>query len=281
MLAKAGLSRTQVRDEVERGVWKIAGWHTLSITGPEPTGRGLWWRALWESTGRSVLDGVTSLQAAGLTGWQEDLIHVSVPIDAKVRPLAGVRQHRVRAMGPLMGGELRRTRPAVAVIRAAQWAATDRQAATLVAMAVQQRLVRPVDVVARWETVRHTGRRDLLTCVIADVCEGAHSMSELDFARLCRQRGLPEPTRQAVRTGPHGRVYLDVFWEELGVHVEIQGVQHQQGDAVVSDALRFNELALSGEMTTLQIPILGLRLHENAFMQQVEQAIAQARGRAA
>lgn len=281
MLVDAGLYRTQIRSEVERGVWRIAGWHTLSILGPVPTGRGLWWRALWESGSRSVLDGVTALQVAGLTGWREDVIHVGVPIDAKLRPIDGVRHHRLRAVGDVIEVGLRRTRPEVATIRAAQWARTDRQASTLVAMAVQQRLVRPADVLARWDQVRYSPRRGLLAGVIADVCDGAHSMSELDFARLCREWGLPEPTRQAIRSGPRGRVYLDVFWEHLGVHVEIQGVQHQQGEAVVEDALRFNELALGEPMTSLQVPVLGLRVRPDEFMRQVERALRRAKARRA
>ena len=51
-----------------------------------------------------------------------------------------------------------------------------------------------------------------------------HSLGELDFARLCRERGLPEPTRQAVCKGPDGRVFLDVRWE-CGLVVEIDGVR--------------------------------------------------------
>ena len=46
------------------------------------------------------------------------------------------------------------------------------------------------------------------------MADGAHALVELDFARLCRARGIPAPTRQAVRHGPRGRIYLDVGTEE-------------------------------------------------------------------
>ena len=278
MLARAGLTAGQVRSEVERGVWHRAGVHTLSISGRQPTGRGVWWRAVWESGRHAALDGPTALMAAGLTGWTEDLIHVSVPDNADVRPLDGVRHHRIRDFsGDVFDAGLRRTRPAVAAIRAAQWARSDRAAATIVAMAVQQRLVTGAALLERWRSVRRTPRRELLDAVIRDVCDGAQSLGELDFARLCRRRGLPEPTRQAVRTGEGGRVYLDVSWDDLGVHVEINGAHHAEPASVINDALRGNDLAVNDPTVTwLQIPVIGLRSCPDLFMTQVERALTEA-----
>ena len=274
MLHRAGLTRGQVCSQLERGAWRAVGSHTISVSGAQPCGRGLWWRALWESGASAALDGVTALQAAGLSGWAEDLVHVSVANNAKVRPLPGVRHHRPRVLGRVMDVELRRTAPEVAVIRAAQWARSDPAAASLVAMAVQQRLLPVQSLLDRWQQVRASTRRGLLDAVIRDVCDGAHSLSELDFARMCRERGIPEPSRQAIRTAAAGRVYLDVLWEELGVHVEIQGVHHTQGLAGIDDALRGNDLQISRSVTlTLQIPVLGLRLRPEAFLDQVERAL--------
>ncbi len=282
MLVGAGLTRGQVRSQIERGAWRAVGHHTISVTGAEPTGRARWWWALWESGRHAALDGVTALLAGGLKGWTEDPIHVAVPNGAAVRPLEGVRHHRPREMGRVIEGGLRRTAPEVAVIRAAQRAVSDRAAATLIAMVVQQRLVPPATLLAAWSGVRVTKRRGLLTDVIRDVCDGAQSLSELDFAGMCRERGMAEPTRQALRAGTNGRVYLDVLWEGLGVHVEIQGAQHAQGLAGVDDALRNNELQLRGAVKlTLLVPVLGLRLRPDEFLAQVERAVAEASRNAA
>lgn len=275
MLQNVGLTRGQVRSEVERGAWRAVGHHTISVSGAEPTGRGRWWWALWESGRHAALDGVTALLAAGLQGWTENTIHVSVPNGASVRRLEGVRHHRPRTMGRVIDAALRRTAPEVAAIRAAQWASTDRAAVTLLAMVVQQRILLPATLLETWSGVRTTVRRRLLDAVIKDVCDGAHSLNELDFAALCCERGLPEPTRQAVRSGPHGRVYLDVLWEGLGVHVEIQGAHHGQGLNGVDDALRTNALQLRKTVKiSLQIPVLGLRLNPDAFLDQVACALA-------
>lgn len=275
LLREAGLTRGQVQGEIDRGVWVPAGCHTLCITTAAPTGRGLWWRALWESGSRSVLDGPSALLAAGLTGWSEQTVHISVPNGARPRRIEGVTHHQLQDLGDLVPVGLRRTKPEVAAIRAAHWATSDRQAATVIAMAVQQRLVLPSRLLANWEGIRYSPRRALLECVIQDVCNGAHSLNELDFARECRRRGLPVPTRQAVRTGKNGRVYLDVFWEAHGVHVEIQGAQHFEGTAGIDDALRFNDLGLRDPgLRSLQVPVLGLRTCPDKFFEQIEQLLA-------
>ncbi|WP_299518081.1 hypothetical protein [uncultured Serinicoccus sp.] len=280
MLLEAGLTPGQIATEVDHGAWSRAGAHTLCITSDVPTGRALWWWAIWESGTHSVLDGATALLAAGLQHWDEPVIHVTVPNNATVRRLEGIRHHRLRDVGPRTTAGLRRTPSDVAVVRAARWARTDRQAATVVAMAVQQRLVTPDALLVRWQQTRRGSAASVLDDVIRDVCDGAHSLNELDFAAECRRRGLPEPTRQAVRTGRNGRVYLDVFWEELGVHVEIHGAQHFQGTAGLDDALRHNDLQLRDRsMVSLQIPVLGLRTTPEPFFAQVGQALHAAHAR--
>ena len=77
-----------------------------------------------------------------------------------------------------------------------------------------------------------------------------------------------------MRSSERGRVYLDVYWDELGVHVEIQGVHHGWGDAGIEDALRFNALSLDDDdIKSFQVPVLGLRTRPGAFLDQIERAI--------
>ncbi|WP_235585710.1 hypothetical protein [Serinicoccus chungangensis] len=281
-LLRAGLTTDDIRAEIERGVWHRGGSHTVVVHGTVPEGEGVLWRALWESTSSSVLDGASSLVVAGLEHFTPSAVDVSVPNNVVARDIDGVRLHRVRDVGPAIRTGLRRTRPEVAVLRAAEWAASDRQAATIIAMTVQQNLVSPPAVLERWRGVVASSRRELLEAVINDVCDGVHSLNELDFAALCRARGLPEPTRQAVRRGPRGRVYLDVLWEDLGLHVEIHGAHHMQGLTGIDDALRGNDIQLGDPgLVTLVVPVLGLRLQPDAFLDQVERAIRGARRRRA
>ncbi|GGK56893.1 type IV toxin-antitoxin system AbiEi family antitoxin domain-containing protein [Ornithinimicrobium pekingense] len=281
-LLAEGLTRYDVDAQLRRGVWHRAGVHTICIDGQRPRDEGLLWRALWESGPRSVLDGPSALVVAGLRHWTEKLIHVSVPGNATIRPLRGVRHHTLRDVGPCVLAGLRRTRPEVAAVRAAQWARTDREAATVLAMVVQQRLVSPAVLLGRWSAVRASRRRRFLDVVIRDVCDGAQSINELDVAAACRARGLPVPTRQAVRTGPRGAVYLDIFWDKEKVHAEVQGAHHYQGIKVVDDSFRANDLAI-GDVDTisLTIPVLGWRLYPDRYLDQVARALLAGRRRRA
>ncbi len=183
-------------------------------------------------------------------------------------------------MPPVFASGVPRSRPEWATIRAAQLARTDRTAALLVCLAVQQRLVSAARLLAAGQTVDRSPRRRLLDQVIRDVCDGMHSLGELDFARLCRQYGLPEPSRQVVRTLGSGRVYLDVGWEDVGLAVEVDGGQHTWALHPVDDALRQNEVVLGGDIV-VRLPVLGLRLVPAAFMAQVVRAYRLAADRAA
>ena len=284
MLLGAGFTRGQVDAQVARGAWHRKGRHTVIVTGDIFVGRAAWWHALWESGRHAALDGATALLAAGLKGWVERSIHVTVPNNARIRAIAGVRHHRVRQPGLIVGAELRRTRPEVAAVRAAQWAASDAEAATILAMCVQQRLTTTDALLSRWRTIGYSARRAFLDAVISDICNGAESLGELDFARLCRDKGLREPDRQVLRTGARGRVYLDVFWDEEGVHVEIHGAHHYAGLAPVDDAVRANDLAIRGTAAiALVVPVLGLRIPGRAevLMDQVAAALAEGRRRRA
>ena len=100
------------------------------------------WSAIWE-TGAAigVLDGVSSLQHSGLAGYDDDDVHLSVVHNHNTRLLPGVRIHKVirRVAGEVIDVGLPRTRPEIAAVRAAHWARSDRQAALLLLLPVQQR----------------------------------------------------------------------------------------------------------------------------------------------
>lgn len=74
-----------------------------------------------------------------------------------------------------------------------------------------------------------------------------------------------------MRRLPSGRVYLDVRWDHLDLVVEIDGGHHFQALNPIADAIRQNEVVLTGE-TVLRIPVLGLHVEEARFMGQVRQA---------
>lgn len=274
-LRDLGITRHAVASELRAGRWRAWGRHTIAVHTGALSRDAQWWRAVWEVGAGAALDGVTALAAAGLTGLESPTVHVSVPHanSHHGRDVSGVRVHRVRRRpdSELLGVGLPRARPGPAARRAAHWASSERRAALVLCMVVQQRLVTSGDLLKLCPPVRGRTRRAFVSRVVADVACGAESLGELDFASLCRARHLPEPSRQVVRQGPRGRIYLDVRWDRIRLVVEIDGAQHRQGLAVSSDNLRRNWLALRND-TVLTIDLVGLRVMEDEFMAQVEQA---------
>ncbi|MEO6998339.1 MAG: hypothetical protein ABI112_09675 [Terracoccus sp.] len=274
-LARLGLSYVDVRTEIRAGRWRCHGLQTVAVHNGTLGVEANRWRAIWETgIGVAVIDGVTALQVAGLRHYDDEVIHVSVVHTASVKKLTGTYLHKVirRLPDELAPSGIPRTRPAVAALRAAFWARTDRQAALILLMVVQQRLTTPLQLLEVSGQLRGRKRRRLVRTVIADAIDGVQSLGELDFARMCRARGLPEPVRQEVRRGPRGRVYLDVRWSESRLVVEIDGSQHREGLGVSADNLSRNEVTLQNDRV-LRIDLIGLRLHENEFMDQVERGI--------
>jgi very-short-patch-repair endonuclease len=167
-------------------------------------------------------------------------------------------------------------RPSLAGIRAASWARSRRQAALILVVTAQQRLTRATDMCGELARFKRLRRRRLIQEVLLDVIDGVQALGELDFARECRRRGLPQPSRQVLRRGPRGRAYLDVYWDEYGLVVEIEGAHLDAPLNAVDDALRQNALTSEGEQG-LRIPVIGLRTDPDRFMAQVEACLT-ARG---
>jgi very-short-patch-repair endonuclease len=143
-------------------------------------------------------------------------------------------------------------------------------------MVVQQGLATGAALSVEALRIRRDRRRRLIHAVLLDLVDGARSLGEAEFARECRRRGLPPPSRQVVRMGRGGRYYLDVIWEAWGVVVEVDGIHHAWAANVVGDALRHNDVTLTDALV-LRLPLLGFRVAQDEFFAQIEQALA-ARG---
>jgi very-short-patch-repair endonuclease len=140
---------------------------------------------------------------------------------------------------------------------------------------VQQGLATAEQMSVAALAVRKDRRRRLVHEVLLDLLGGARSLGEIDVARECRRRGLPEPSRQVLRQDGPKRYFLDVFWDDWGLVVEIDGIQHTWAENVVGDALRQNAVSLQG-LTVLRLPLLGLRTAREEFFDQIESALRSA-----
>lgn len=230
-----------------------------------------WRAALVAVASTARLGGITALQAAGVSGLEDTDVHVWVRKSTHKGAAPGVVLHESRRWtdDDALDTGIPRATPAVAAMQAALWARTTRQAAFFLVLAVQQRVVRPEQLAEQLERVRRHRFRRALAPVIGDLAGGSHSMHELDVIRMCRQRGLPEPTRQSLREDEDRRRYVDVEWRELGICLEVQGAHHGQLLQTLDDDIRLVDLSRDGS-TAVSISVLTLRTNADAFFAALE-----------
>lgn len=269
-----GWTPAQVRAELAGGRWRRTGTQTVATyTGPlsQPS---MWWRAVLEVGPTAVLAGSTALQANGLQGITDDSLHVAAPKSSRPRRVSGVVVHETRRLRDedVVATGLPRMRTAPAAVLAALWAVSDRQAALYLVAPVQQRMTTAAEVVASVSRITRHRRRQLLVAVAHDLACGAESLGELDFARLCRAAGLPEPSRQRIVRTPRGRFYLDVAWDDWRLAVEIDGAAHMEVSAWLADSWRQNEVVLSGRVV-LRFPLVAVRLDPSRVVEQTRSAL--------
>jgi very-short-patch-repair endonuclease len=255
--------------------WKAHWRHTVAVHTGRLSQQALLWAGTFEAGTRGVLDGTAALLAEGLQGFAVDRIRVSVPRGAKVYRSRAIDIRQTRRLVPSDVDERPgppRVRPEVAAVRAALWAATDRQAALIISMVVQQHIAE-ADLIGReLLVVKRDRRRRFVERVVLDVMGGSESLGELDLMRECRRRHIPLPDRQVVRRGARGTYFLDARWARFGVVLEIDGIHHVHATQVVGDALRQNDVVLEGDLV-LRLPLLGLRVSPDAFFVQLVQAL--------
>lgn len=272
-LYAAGLTPEEVDAEIRAGRWRPLGPRSVAVaSSPEPL--AAFWSALLEVGPAAALTGPSALIVAGLRTIDCRTVHVIVPKSASARAPANAVVHesrRFRTEDVLRTG-IPRMRPATAAVHAALWLPSEKEAALFVVASVQQGLVSAQMFATAAAGVRKDPRRRFLEQLVAEVGSGVRAIGERDFARMCRRRGFPPPSRQVVRRTATGRVYLDVYWEEYKVAVEIDGIHHLDPRSVIADSLKQNAMTLAG-VTLLRIAVSALRVDPEPFLDQVAAAL--------
>jgi hypothetical protein len=162
--------------------------------------------------------------------------------------------------------------PARAAVDAAQWASSER-AAAIVAACVQQRLLPATELNHVLARMPRAHRRGLVLGLVGDLVGGAGSLPEAQFLRICRRAGFPPPKLQVSRRDAGGRRrYLDAYFEEYGVHVEIDGSQHREVATWWADMKRQNDLWIAGDRV-LRFPSWVIRSRPQDVAGQVRAAL--------
>ncbi|MGW8565911.1 hypothetical protein [Isoptericola sp. NPDC055881] len=261
-----GMTPGHVEQQLRALRWRSLSEQVLVVhRGPLARDARLWAAVLGAPRG-SVVGAWTALELQGLEGWTRDPVHLVVARGAKPdrHPWLVVHEsRRLRAEDVVDAGGLPVHGVARAAVDAAAWQPTWRTAAGLMAAVVQQRLVTTDDLFAMLDTVGAVRHRKVMRLALADVVGGADSLAEIDFVRLCRDAGLPEPSRQSPRRDLQGRRrFLDVEWRLPGGRrfvVEIDGVGHLERDRWYADLLRDAELGADTRTVRIRLPAMAAR----------------------
>ncbi|MDG4794179.1 hypothetical protein [Micromonospora sp. WMMD1082] len=218
-----------------------------------------WWVAVLAAGPGAALAGLAAANAGGLRGnWRYETVDVLVPhrrrqADLLRRLPLGLPAVRVRRVRHLPAEDRQRGRPdrtsmARSLVDAAQWARTDEQAQQILAAGCQQRRTTPAEIGAVLERLSRARRRAVIRETLRDIAGGAEALSEIDLVRLCRRYGLPAPQAQQRRRDTDGRVrYLDAYWPQWSLHVEVDGGHHMDVRHWAADLRRQNRVWIDGD----------------------------------
>jgi hypothetical protein len=273
------LSVAVVRRRVSSGRWQAPHRGIIvAHNGPLSPVQCQWVAVLAAGAGRpAYLGGLSALLVLGLKTLTSRHIHVLLPARCReTDPPAGVVVHRTRSLPPVdrwRAGSPPCTTAPRSVVDAAQWAASDSEARVIVAAAFQQRLVRGDDIEIVAARMPRAFRRSLILRTAADARGGSGTITEIDLLDLCRRAGLPLPTRQVRRVDASGRErYLDAWWEEWKLHVEVDGAHHMNVEHWWADMSRQNELWIPGERV-LRFPAWLVRERPHEVIAQIRAAL--------
>lgn len=169
-------------------------------------------------------------------------IEVAIDWSRRVRTRRGIRVHRMRGFDTLVSWN--RSPPRVhletAAVVAADRARTDHEAIALLCGLVGARRTTAERLAAYLAARPRHARRRLVTALVDDLAAGTHSVLEHGLLhRVLRPHGLPLPTRhQAPARGRRGTEYRDTLFEDLDVHLELDGGHHDGGAQKDDDADR-------------------------------------------
>jgi very-short-patch-repair endonuclease len=266
---------------IEAGRWRRLGRLLVVLhTGPldEEAQR---WAAVLSTTGLVAAAGLTAATIGGLTGWAATGVELLVPKGARIVrppdiPIIVHESTRFFADDLHPARTFPQTRMPRSLVDAAVWAPQPRRACGLLCSGVQQRLATPDQLRAELMAAGRVRHRGLLLAAVDDMGGGAQALSEIDFIRLCRRRGLHVACQQEVRREPSGRRrYIDatlVAPSGRVVRVEVDGALHMLFRSYWDDMRRGNELVIGGT-PTLRFASIAVRLDEDVVVDQLRRAL--------
>lgn len=278
--ADAGISARVLARRVISGDWRELTPRTVLTFAGEPSSAQLRIAGCLELGPSAVLAGNAAMCEWGWRGSTEE-VDVIVPSASNLsrRRLPLWIHPRYGDPGESVMYGVPRTSAPRSILNAAAWARTDREASLLILSAAQQGLAGPEGLKREFNRLKRSRRAPLIRELIAEAAGGATSLPELDFGRMCRQRGLPEPRRQTRRRDAKGRTrYTDVEFDLPGgglLIVEIDGAGHLDPRQSAADTVRMSALARATGAYVIRVQSWVLRTDPQPFFDELSEWLSQ------
>jgi very-short-patch-repair endonuclease len=273
----------KVRGLVNGGRWRALVRGILLAGNGQLTRPQQLWAAVLVAGPGALLAGETAAAESGVQRLRGDPIWILVPA-ARHRSqrlprlpldMPGVVVHRTShlPLDHVQVGRPGRTSLPRAILDAVAWARSDEEARTIIASACQQRRVTTAELRSVADALPRMVRRALAIETIGDLAGGAQTLSEIDLVKLCRRAGLPVPDLQERRRDRDGRRrYLDAYWRDWGLHVEVDGAHHMDVRHWEADLRRQNEVWIPGDRI-LRFSGHQVRRRSNGAVDQIRRAL--------
>ena len=248
-LTELGVSRSFVRHQLRARRWvKRTSSVFSTTTGPLSEEQRLWQAGLHAGP-TALLGGLTAAGLHGMRNWSRDHITVLVDDELSFDPLGGVCFFRSRR--PLASMRSARALPVCqlepAVLLFAGYEPNRRTAHGAVTATVQQRLTTPDRLAAWLARMSPLRRAPEFRALLRDISGGAHSLSEVDLRRACREFAVATPRGQKGRLDRAGRRrWTDAEWDLPDGSVlvlEVDGAFHDDVLQAAADKSRHRKLA--------------------------------------
>ena len=261
VISRAQALETGIGPMAVRSILRSGGWQPLHrgvyATYPGQLRRSsVLWAALLRAGPDAALSHLTAAELDQLVSpgspAASPVIHVTVPRERHVSPIAGVVLHRRADLSQARhpAAQPPRTRIEETALDLALGARTLDGAMAWLARACGNRLTTPARLEMALAGRPRARWRCELAAALADVGAGAHSLLELRYLRdVERPHGLPAGQRQVRARQGSRNAYRDVLYEQFGVAVETDGAVAHPLQARWQDQARDNAAAAGGIVT--------------------------------
>ena len=210
------------------------------------------WAVILRAGPRAALSFRTAAELYDLESTCGGLIHVTVPRNQRVRPIRGAVIHYSQWVDERRhpGSRPPRTRLEDTVLDLAQVAASFDEAFDWLSRAIGRRPTTPAKLRAAIDARPRVLGRDQLLLALGYAADGMHSNLERRYAvNVERPHGIPSPARQA-KIVANGKIrYLDNFYQQAQLAVELDGSAAHPPEQRHADNERDNALAALGILT--------------------------------